>query len=334
MGLIADIIEFCTSNNGNSRTSDTEIEMEDMSGETRYQRIRAESLGTIKKASAESPEIGGGDVKVTFANAEEEAQDENWEPAIKLLKNASRKAELVLKRKPYLTAKLAHEPKIKAFSKIKQENPKTKKKYGEEVEAKWKAILELAKKDDIANATKGITELVKTIDGEITPALKTARENNAKQLNELKGQLDKAKGNPKELRNIAAEIFKNTAQAEDLGIDPGENARAPFTEGKVGKNVWNVGNCEETFVAYDWFALKKCRKDKKIQLKGASLDFTDDDMWKLVQYRGKVVNEVIDDLRKKYPTLIASASGSEDIESDIDIAFATPKSGDDVKAAK
>ena len=61
MGLIAEIIDFCMGNNGSALASDTEIEMEDMSGETRYQRIRSESLGTIKKASAESPEIGGGD---------------------------------------------------------------------------------------------------------------------------------------------------------------------------------------------------------------------------------------------------------------------------------
>ncbi len=129
-------------------------------------------------------------------------------------------------------------------------------------------------------------------------------------------------------------IFKNTGEAEDLGIDAGENARKPFEEGTVGANVWNVGSCETTFKRYDWFALKKCRKLGKIELeKGKPLTFTDDDMWKLVQFRGKVVNEEIDKLRKVYPTLIAKASGSEDIESDIDITFATPNSGDDVKAA-
>src|SRR5262249_15900399 len=129
-------------------------------------------------------------------------------------------------------------------------------------------------------------------------------------------------------------IFANTSQAEELGVDPGENARKQFSEDPG--SPWTAATCEATFKAYDWFALKTCRKDRMIMVggKGEPVEFTDDNMWKLVQYRGKVVNEVIDNLRKKYPTLIAKAVGSEDIESDIDITFATPRSGDDVKAAQ
>ncbi len=329
MGLVADIINFCSSNSG--LQNDDEIEMEDM-GAIRYRKERKTFLATIEKASAESPEIGGADVGVTFASAEQEARDEYWEEASALLKDAHRKAELVLKRKPYLTLKVANEPKIKVASKIKIANPKGGKPYGEEVEAKWKSIQDLAKKDDIANAAAGVTELVKRIDGEIATALQAARNKNKEDLDRLKIELAAAKGNPEKLKQVAVAIFKNTGDAEELGIDTGENARKPFTEEQGG--AWTAKNCEDTFVAYDWFALKKCRKDKTIKLAGKDRAFSDDDMWKLVQYRGKVVNAEIDKLRKKYPTLIASATGSEDIESDIDIAFATPNSGDDVKAAQ
>ena len=291
--------------------------------------------GAINAAVAEGAEIGGVDVSVDFEFAKQQAAADKWDEANTSLVEAHRKAGLVMTRKPFLTAKLAHEPKIKASFKIKQENPKTNLKYGKEVEDWWNGILDLAKRGSFDRAAYEIADLVKTIDEVIGPALQEARDANATKLSELKGQLKQAEGDPQELRKIAIAIFKNTGEAEDLGIDPGENARKPFTEETVGSNVWNAGNCELAFKKYDWFALKKCRKEGKIELeKGTPLTFTDDDMWKLVQFRGKVVNGEIDKLRKIYPTLIAKASGSEDIESDIDITFATPSSGDDVKAAQ
>ncbi len=334
MGLIGDIIDWCFGNNGNGHApaNDQEIEMQEDTSSIRYNKEKKKVQTDIDKASAESPEIGGADVMVTFARAEDEAKQLHWDAATELLENAHRKALLVIKRKPYLTARLENEPKIKAATKIKKKNPQTNTEYGKEVEAKWKVILEQGKKDEIANATAGIRELVALINGTITPALKQERDANALQLNDLKNQMAAAKGNPQLLRQISDHIFQNTAQAEELGIDPGENARKEFSEEEG--SPWTAKNCEETFVAYDWFALKTCRKQRTIKLSGQDRPFSDDDMWKLVQYRGKVVNEEIDKLRQKYPTLIASASGSEDIESDIDIAFATPGSGNDVKAAK
>lgn len=301
--------------------------------------------GDINAAVAEGAEIGGADVSVDFEFAKQQAAAEKWDGANESLVEAHRKAGLVMTRKPYLAAKLVHEPKIKASIKIKQANPNAPTKYGRdfdakttygnEVDAKWQEILTLAKHNAFDEAAAEIAELVKWIDQVIAPALKDARDANAKKLGELKDQLKQAAGDPQELRKISIAIFKNTGEAEDLGIDPGENARKPFTEETVGANVWNADNCELAFKKYDWFALKKCRKEGRIELeKGTPLTFTDDDMWKLVQYRGKVVNEEIDRLRKTYRTLIAKASGSEDIESDIDITFATPSSGDDVKAAQ
>src|SRR5215469_18126968 len=155
MGTIADILNDLmsklTNSNGSARADDREIEMVEDTASIRYSKEKRALLPDIEKASAESPEIGGGDVIVTFARAEDEAEKLHWDAATKLLQDAHRKAGLVLKRKPFLTLKVANEPKIKAASKIKVENPGTQKKYGEEVEAKWKAILELAKKGDIAN---------------------------------------------------------------------------------------------------------------------------------------------------------------------------------------
>lgn len=335
MTLIGDIIDWCAEklgNNGNGLADDREIEMEDM-GAIRYRKEKQPLQAEIDEASKEKPDIGGADVIVTFARAEQQAADKDWDAATDTLHDAHRKAQLVLKRKPFLRAKVDNEPKIKAAMKIKMINTTSNEAYGKEIEAKWKEILKQGADDNqIANATRGITELVQLIDGTLGPALKEARGANAKKLEDLKGQLDQAKGNPKLLRQISENIFQNTAEAEGLGVDAGENARKEFTEEKG--SPWTAKNCEDTFVAYDWFALKKCRKDRQIKLAGKDRPFSDDDMWKLVQYRGKVVNDVIDKLRQKYPTLIASASGSEDIESDIDIAFATPNSGDDVKAAK
>ncbi|HEX3998464.1 MAG TPA: hypothetical protein VHX65_07940 [Pirellulales bacterium] len=314
-------------------TAETDLAATEKSKE--FHKKLAQFISVINSAVAEKPEIGGADVNVTFENGKQQADAGNWNKADELLVDAHRKAELVLKRKPFLTAKLANEPKINAAKKIKQVNPNSNKNYGDEVDATWKAILALAKNGKFDVAARDLAALVKTIDEQITPALEPARNENAKNLGLLKQQLETAKNDPGKLRKIATAIFKNTSEAEELGVDPGENARKPFEEETVGANTWNVANCEITFKRYDWFALKKCRKMGKIELeKGKPLTFTDDDMWKLVQFRGKVVNEEIDKLRKIYPTLIAKASGSEDIESDIDITFATPNSGDDVKAAQ
>ncbi len=75
----------------------------------------------------------------------------------------------------------------------------------------------------------------------------------------------------------------------------------------------------------DWFALKD-------QLHDGDID--KEQMWDLWRYRQKYVTELIDALREKYPSLIAKASGSADLESDIDITFASATPGDDVKAAQ
>lgn len=301
-----------------------------------FERESARLLATINAAASEGPEIGGADVLATRVKMETFAEAEDWLRALEWLRKAHDKATRVSARKPFLVAKLANEPKIKAAAKIKpleasESNPNPKD-FGAEVKAEWDAILDVAKRNDFEGAATRITTLARRIDGEIADAMRGARDENKRKLAELKGALETKAGNPEALREVAQQIFANTQAAEKLGIDTGEKARMPFVE-EPG-NAWTAALCERAFVDYDWFALKKCRKQGRITLSGIESGFKDDDMWKLVQYRGKVVNELIDGLRTKYPTLIAKASGSEDIESDIDITFATPGSGDDVKAAQ
>ena len=61
---------------------------------------------------------------------------------------------------------------------------------------------------------------------------------------------------------------------------------------------------------------------------------TDDVMWKLYQYRRKFVDARIKALHAQFKGLLFSSNGSEDIESDLDITVASPRSGDDVKAMR
>lgn len=313
MGLIAEIIQYCV--DGPSAAFENESQA---------------YMAVINRAADQSAEIGGADVLATRTRMQQSVDGGDWKKALKLLREAKRKADRVLAAKPFLVAKQEHEPKIKAAMKIAVVNGATSKKYGDEVAKEWAETLELAKKQDFTAAARRTEKLAERIDGEIANALRAERERNKEELKQLKEQIQASQDEPEVARAIAMEIFRNTSEAEKLGVDPGVNARKPFTE----EGDWTAQRCEAVFVQYDWFALKKCRKNRKIVLDKAEMTFTDDDMWKLVQYRGKVVNEVIDSLRTKYSTLIAKASGSEDVESDIDITFATPGSGDDVKAAQ
>ena len=126
-----------------------------------------------------------------------------------------------------------------------------------------------------------------------------------------------------QLRELAIAELKRGKDAANLGIDPGAKAREPL-------DPTDEPSCHDLFVKFGWFAMKAAIKT------GAFEDgtrFDKEQMWKCWRYRQKIVTEEIDKLRRKYPTLIVKASGSEDLESDIDITFATP-TGDDVRASK
>ncbi|MBE9125559.1 MULTISPECIES: hypothetical protein [unclassified Coleofasciculus] len=59
---------------------------------------------------------------------------------------------------------------------------------------------------------------------------------------------------------------------------------------------------------------------------------TPDIMKKFAEYRKWYVDTKINELRKKYPTLIAKSVGSTDLSSDYDITVSTPETGEDVEA--
>jgi Domain of unknown function (DUF4157) len=55
-------------------------------------------------------------------------------------------------------------------------------------------------------------------------------------------------------------------------------------------------------------------------------------MRQFVEYRKTYVDSKINELRQKYPTLIAKSVGSKDLSSDYDITISTPRTGEDVEA--
>ncbi|MCT7948237.1 hypothetical protein NG798_00325 [Ancylothrix sp. C2] len=55
-------------------------------------------------------------------------------------------------------------------------------------------------------------------------------------------------------------------------------------------------------------------------------------MWELWSYRKRYVDQLINQLRKKYPGLISKSVGSKDRESDYDITISSPGTDNDVKA--
>ena len=75
-----------------------------------------------------------------------------------------------------------------------------------------------------------------------------------------------------------------------------------------------------------WFELKD-----RLRTDGESAKA---DLKRAFHFREAYVTRLVDSLKEKYPNLRANASGSQDLESDIDITFASPGSGDDVRAAR
>ena len=75
-----------------------------------------------------------------------------------------------------------------------------------------------------------------------------------------------------------------------------------------------------------WFELKD-----RLRTDGESAKA---DLKRAFRFREAYVTRLVDSLKEKYPNLRANASGSQDLESDIDITFASPGSGDDVRAAR
>lgn len=101
-------------------------------------------------------------------------------------------------------------------------------------------------------------------------------------------------------------------------------------------SAWTADICGKAFAKYTWFDFKDLRKSgKPVTVSGLDSQtvVTDDVMWKLYQFRRHVIDGLITMLQGEFGNgLIFKSSGSEDIESDLDITVASATPGDDVRA--
>jgi hypothetical protein len=164
----------------------------------------------------------------------------------------------------------------------------------------------------------------------------------------MDGEAAKPRPDMDRLRKLAEAEFKRAAdldkvlkQASDdqLPIAP-PPARVSFDDNtSPGASEWTLLVCAEAYRRYGWFEFKALRKSAQpVKVPGLATQttITDDVMWKLYQYRRRYVDQLIATLQKKYANsgLLFKSSGSEDIESDLDITVASPGGVDDVKAMR
>jgi len=146
----------------------------------------------------------------------------------------------------------------------------------------------------------------------------------------IKQELDRAK--------LLAEAVK-LADQQGLPIAP-PPARVSFAANAApGAAQWTEAVCRAAFRKYGWFTFKAMRKSREpVVLDGVTTQntITDDVMWKLYQYRRHYVDKLIAELHAAHREagLLFKSGGSEDIESDLDITVASPRSGVDVAAMK
>lgn len=288
-----------------------------------YENAKVKTLPQIEAVADDGSlaVIGGSAVKSQLDKALGLARQEKWKEARLALEIAYGNAELVQKRKPYIEARRAHEANIKAAMGI--DFPKPGKTYGERLTKLWERAQKLADSGAFEKAAAMIDTAAKMIEKEIdeNDELKEKRgaveKDRAANIAEMDTLLKSAKPDIEKLRKLARKELQDYAkQAAELGVDPGAPSREKCKD-------WD--GAEATFKKNDWFALKDKLHNDKI---------TKDQMWDLWRYRQKYVTDLIDSLRKKYPSLIAKAAGSADLESDIDITFASATPGDEVKAAQ
>lgn len=138
-------------------------------------------------------------------------------------------------------------------------------------------------------------------------------------------------------RASALEGRLKEAAALELPITPSP-AKVGFADNATpGASEWTEDVCTAAFRKYTWFDLKDLRKSgREVEIDGPVHQrvVTDDVMWKLYQFRRHVVDGLIAQLHARFPDagLMFKSSGSEDIESDLDITVASNPPGPDVKA--
>ena len=309
-------------------------------------------------------QIGGAVVDLLMKTVEDLATATKWTEAKWLYENKTYPyANRVIARSKAVELRRENEGAIKAARRINRKgSPLASKTFGQEIGELWDEGKELeaeADKADIGNmdyakaknkyqaaVDKMAVAVAHTAVTDAKVLLRTGRDTNnldisvciqsIKNIDEIdeNQRAEELQRLQRKLRDCIKLEAKYAKDAEALGIDPNEPSRRENT-------AVEEAAAEDLFMHYDWFQLKKKLHDP------ADTDVDVDVMWKLWRYRKKYVNKLIDELRASsspeglpldplptppFPTLIAKASGSNDMESDIDITFAG-KNKDDVNAA-
>ena len=319
-------------------------------------------------------DFGGVQVQSLFKKAEEAAESAEYSLAVQEITKAYQMAQKVLARLPFVLAFKEHSPRIDAATNIKVAAGDKKNlftgsagdetsTFGSEVKREWEEVQKYSAAKDWTEAKSKLDAIVEYID-RIQPLLEALLGANASRAEESQANmraklalLANAQNSEDRdealrlLRESVAEEFACATEAKNLGLDPSIEMNRPYSleEDLEQARENNRPNCEDKFIACDWFEIKdqlhafddkskeydQALRDKDPQATKIQRELVDRDfMTQLWKFRQQYVEKLINTLRKTYPNLIAKASGSTDLESDIDITFATSASGEDVIAAK
>jgi len=202
----------------------------------------------------------------------------------------------------------------------------------------------------VAKALLPLKRLIAKLQEEQAREVEAMRKKSETERARIKGEMAKLTAKEpvdlKKLRELA-ELEHQRAAALDATLKQATALQLPITpspakvgfadNASAGASEWTASVCEKAFAKYTWFEFKDLRKSgKPVAVPGLKTQntITDDVMWKLYQFRRHVVDGLIAKLHGEFPDsgLMFKSSGSEDIESDLDITVASTPPGDDVKA--
>ena len=291
-----------------------------------------ESAKPLTDKAVRLSDIGGATVKRKLHLAAGEAKKKRYTAAVALVEAAAADAAIVVEREVYVRAYQSYRYLIKAAMAVKLPvGVGSSRTHGDVVKERWDGALAKAKPGSYKQAGIEVEALAKyvrdKIDGD--EGLKAKRTELATQKALLRTEMDElaqvktpSDAQLARMRALAVLELKRSADERAAGVDPTAELMTPLTDEA------SIKGARALFRAFDWFKLKEKAHDPS----DASVnEAVQKDLWR---FRQEYVTKLIDEVREEVPELIAKASGSTDLESDIDITFATPRSGDDVAAAK
>jgi hypothetical protein len=245
---------------------------------------------------------------------------------------------------------------------VKAEDDDSKTTYGSEVEREWKKVKALNQNQQWGEAKALLDQIIQYLKT-IKPLLKFKIDANHARAETSQGSMNRHLTGLQDasteerakamalLRDAVSEELACSAEAKDLGLDPAIEMNQPYSAEEDSRQALtnNRPTCREKFIAMDWFSIKEqfhTYAEKKSAYDAAAESQTENAedlqrnlvdrgfMTQLWKYRQQYVERLINSLRKDHPNLIAKASGSTDLESDIDITFVTSASKEDVIAAR